>query len=472
MVTIYYLTPVKFRWVPLIIASFVFYSFYNPVYSLILIAVIIINYFAGIYIEAFNNKPQKITVLVIAIVANLGILLFFKYYNFFNDTISNLSNLFNIPNNLPYLNIILPIGLSFYIFQALSYIIDVHRNNQIAEKNFGVFALYLSFFPKLTMGPIERASDLIHQFKEKHYLKYENITAGLKLMLWGFFQKIVIADRIAMYVDPIFDNAHDFSGTRLIAASVFFSFQLYADFAGYTNIALGAAKILGINLTDNFDSPFFSKTISEFWRRWHITLSSWVYTYLYNPILINKRDWGTSGIVYALVVSFVLCGLWHGASWNFVIFGFLHGCALAYEVLTKKKRKKISARIPAGFYNTLSILLTFSFFTFTGIFFKSIDLDTAFHIIKHLFVFNTGEIFQIGFFKDGFYDIQRTDIMLALLAIGVLIAVDYLKQKNGNLLTYISEKPLAIRWSIYYCLLFGIFELGVHNYNRFIYFQF
>jgi len=248
------------------------------------------------------------------------------------------------------MHIILPIGLSFHTFQAMSYTIEVYRRNQKAERHFGIYALYVMFYPQLVAGPIERPQNLLHQFREEHHFDYTRVTSGLKLMLWGMFKKVVIADNLSTFVTQVYDSPHNFSGLPLIVATLFFSIQLYCDFSGYSDIAVGSAQVMGFTLMKNFDRPFFSASISELWRRWHISLSTWLRDYLYTPISVVTRNWEKWGIVFSLIVTFVLAGLWHGADWKFVVFGFLHGIALAYEFLTRKTRKKISKKVPSYIY--------------------------------------------------------------------------------------------------------------------------
>ncbi|HEV8505901.1 MAG TPA: MBOAT family O-acyltransferase, partial [Chitinophagaceae bacterium] len=257
-----------------------------PVYILILGFTIFIDYFAGIYLE--KAKSKKKLFLIISLVANIGVLAFFKYFNFINENITGLLKGFGISNSAPVLNIILPIGLSFHTFQAMSYTIEVYRGNQKAERNFGIYALYVMFYPQLVAGPIERPQNLLHQFYEKHELNYDNVVSGLKMILWGFFQKLVVADRLSAYVNAVYKNPENHSGLTLLLATVFFAFQIYCDFAGYSNIALGSAKIMGFKLMTNFERPYYAKSVSEFWKRWHISLSSWFRDYLYIPLGGNR----------------------------------------------------------------------------------------------------------------------------------------------------------------------------------------
>lgn len=278
-------------------------------------------------------------ILLVTLLFNVGILFVFKYYNFFNDSLRTALNIFNISYNAPTLKLLLPVGISFYTFQVISYLADVYKGEQGAERHFGHFAVFVAFFPKLVAGPIERARNLLPQFYEKQEFDYQRASDGLKLIGWGLFKKMVIADRVAVYVNQVYNNPGDYTGAPVAMATVFYAIQVYCDFSGYTDIARGSALILGFRLMENFNRPYFSKSISEFWRRWHISLSSWLEDYIYTPILIKKRDWGLTAIIFSLLVTFITCGLWHGANWTFVIWGLLHGVMLSLEVVTRKNEK-------------------------------------------------------------------------------------------------------------------------------------
>ena len=285
--SLYFVLPHRFRWFLLLASSCYFYMAFIPVYLLILGFTIIIDYFAGIWLEKTQGKERKYF-LIASLIANIGVLAVFKYYNFLNTNLSELLSSIGYINQIPNLSIILPIGLSFHTFQAMSYTIEVYRGNQKAERNFGIYSLYVMFYPQLVAGPIERPQNLIHQFYEKHYFEYARVVEGLKLMLWGLFMKLVIADRLAIYVNAVYNNADQHSGKTLALATVFFAFQIYCDFAGYSNIAIGAAKVMGFKLMTNFNRPYFSRSISEFWKRWHISLSTWFRDYLYISLGGNR----------------------------------------------------------------------------------------------------------------------------------------------------------------------------------------
>ena len=314
--SLYFALPYKNRWFLLLISSCYFYMAFVPIYILILGFTIVIDYFAGIYIENATGKKKKFY-LIFSLIANIGVLAIFKYYNFINANLSFLLHGFALTNPLPYLSILLPIGLSFHTFQAMSYTIEVYRGNQKAERHFGIYSLYVMFYPQLVAGPIERPQNLLHQFRERYDFNYERVTSGLRLMAWGLFKKVVIADRLAIVVDTVYNNPEQHNSLTLIIATIFFAFQIFCDFSGYSDMAIGAARVMGFKLMTNFDKPYQSKSIHEFWKRWHISLSTWFRDYFYISLGGNRVSiprWYLN-----LFLVFLVSGLWHGANWTFVI---------------------------------------------------------------------------------------------------------------------------------------------------------
>ncbi|MEN6461524.1 MAG: MBOAT family O-acyltransferase [Syntrophomonas sp.] len=362
----------------------------------------------------------------------------------------------------------LPIGLSFHTFQSLSYVIEIYRGRQPAEKHFGIYALYVMFFPQLVAGPIERPQNMLHQFYEKHFVDASRIIFGLELMLWGFFKKIVIADRLALTVNPIFNNVHDYNGLSFILGMVFFSFQIYCDFSGYTDIALGSAKVLGFRLMDNFKQPYFSVSISEFWNKWHISLSSWFRDYVYIPLGGSR----VSPVVFSrnILITFLLSGLWHGANWTFIAWGGLHGIyyIISKNTLMLRKRLLLITRLnqhPSA-HRILQISVTFSLVTIAWVFFRASSFTDAFYILSHL-----SNDFSINHLMK---TIPVQKFALNACLIGILVAVDVLISRNRNT-RVLESQPWWIRWSIYYFVIFSIILLGVYDVSEsspFIYFQF
>jgi len=451
-----YLLPHKLRWIWLLAASCYFYMYFKPAYILIILFTIIIDYCAGIFIERAEEKHKKLY-LIMSLAANIGVLAYFKYFNFLADNVNFLTSSFQGPK-IPLLNFLLPIGLSFHTFQAMSYTIEVYRGNQKAEKHFGIYSLYVMFYPQMVAGPIERPQHILPQLHRENKFNGNTFITGLLFITIGLFKKMVIADRLALYVNPVYANPHGHTAFDLLLAAFFFGIQIYCDFSGYSDIAVGAALVLGIELMKNFNYPFTSKTIAEYWRRWHISLSTWFNDYLYTPILINKRDWGKGAIVFALFVTFFISGLWHGAGWTFIIWGLLHAAAITYEVLTRKFRSKLSKKISTKIYNSLSVFFTFSYLIFTWIFFRSRSIAEALYIIKKIFTINT--------IKYAGYDIMTArEVCFCLFIITALLVGEKHIYK-------VTDAPAAKKIAVIIVLFAVSYFFGIFNEAQFIYFQF
>jgi len=472
---LYFAVPHPARWALLLVASCIFYMAFVPAYILILAAMIVVDYFAGLAIARAAGR-RRLAFLVLSLVANIGTLAFFKYYNFFVANISDLLNLTNFHVSIPTLEIILPIGLSFHTFQAMSYTIEVYRGNQPPETHFGIYALYVMFYPQLVAGPIERPQNLLPQFHRKHDFSYENVRIGLQHMIWGFFKKTVVADRLALGVDTVYRDPSSFQGQQLILATVLFAIQLYADFSGYSDIAVGSAKVMGIDLMRNFKNPYGASNISEFWRRWHISLYSWFNDYLYTPLAVSLRQWGKAGVVFAVLVTFAISGLWHGPAWKFVVWGALHGLAISLELLTRRKRTKLFKPI-AWFVRPLGVVLTFGYVCFCFIFFRALSFADACYVVSHLldglgpFLRNSlrpGVVSQtVGAL--GFY---RQEFWLGILSTVIMFAVESIHARY-NLRPLFERRHIAVRWAAYYAIGVAIVFYGAYNATQpFIYFQF
>ncbi len=389
VVAAYFALNPKYRWILLLLASYYFYMCWNYKYIVLIILSTVVDYFAGIILHKTERRRLRILVLMASLATNLGLLFFFKYFNFFGESVNYLLDKVNIFYNVPAYDFLLPVGISFYTFQTLSYTIDIYKRKQEPEYHFGRFALFVSFFPQLVAGPIERSVNLLPQFSKVYTFEYERVKNGLLLMGWGFFKKVVIADRLAEYVNMVYNNPQDFAGLHNIIATFFFSFQIYCDFSGYSDIAIGAALVLGYKLMTNFRRPYFSQNIREFWTRWHISLSTWFRDYVYISLGGNsvvKWRW-----YYNLFITFLVSGLWHGAEWTFVIWGAIHGLYLVIAIVTLKYREAINdwigiSKFP-GLYKLVQILITFVLVYFSWIFFRASDLSEAILILKNHFVF-------------------------------------------------------------------------------------
>lgn len=474
VIILYFLIPYKKRWILLLIASYYFYMCWKVDYILLIIISTLIDYICSNKMSQIKEKVKRKKWLLISIFSNIGILFGFKYFNFFSENIQTLFNNYNVFYEMPLFNVLLPVGISFYTFQTLSYTIDVYNNKTPAQKHLGVFAVYVSFFPQLVAGPIERSNHLLPQFFRKHDFSYIRVKAGLQKMLWGFFKKIVIADNLAILVDGVYNNVDNYSGLTLIAATIFFTFQIYCDFSGYSDIAIGTAKVMGFELRENFKRPYFSKSIREFWQRWHITLSTWFRDYVYIPLGGNRTiKWRW---YYNIFITFLVSGLWHGANWTFVIWGALHGTYLIIALALTNPKKQFSSLIQKqskSFNKLLDVTITFILVAFAWIFFRANNLDDAIYIISNLFV-NYNEILNLSELRTQFRGLglfQEDLIKCFLLILALFLYSSY--ERSGNVWEKLQEKPKWIRWSIYYILVYSILFIAPHsNVNNFIYFQF
>jgi D-alanyl-lipoteichoic acid acyltransferase DltB (MBOAT superfamily) len=422
-----------------------------PAYLLILLFTIAVDYTAGILIENASGKSRKLF-LWASIGANVGVLSFFKYYAFFNHQLTDFLNVFAIDNPIPFLNILLPIGLSFHTFQAMSYTIEVYRGHQKAERHAGIFALYVMYYPQLVAGPIERPQNLLHQFFEVKKFSPVAFKAGLWLMIWGLFKKVVIADRIALMVDYAYANHESINSISSLLSSIFYSFQIYCDFSGYSDIAIGASGIMGIKLMTNFNFPYFSQSVTEFWRRWHISLSSWFRDYVYVPMGGNANS-KMLATARNLLIVFVISGLWHGAAWTFIFWGLIHGIVVIMEkVLGIGKRKYMG-----GYKKILAVTFTFTIVSFAWVFFRSPNPQVAVNMIKSFKRFSFSEPVQLG--------LHTNEV---LFTVGLVIFLLLMEKKFMKFLPKTNLHYLAgMLLMVLVCYFFGVF-----NQQQFIYFQF
>ncbi len=427
---------------------------FRPIYILILAGTIVVDYVAGLFLESTTNPRRKKIFLVASIIANVGVLAVFKYYNFINDNLTELLGVFHLKNEIPMLRILLPIGLSFHTFQAMSYTIEVYRGKQQAEKHFGMYALYVMFYPQLVAGPIERPQNILHQLKEKVVFNYDHIVSGLKLILWGLFVKVVIADRLSIYVDIVYNSPEHHSAISSLVATLFFTFQIYCDFSGYSSIAIGCAKVLGIDLMINFRRPYMSTSIREFWSRWHISLSTWFRDYLYIPLGGNRVSLYRN--MFNLFFVFLVSGLWHGANWTFIIWGALHGFYLIMEIVFD--RLVPSIKLP----RSIRWILNFVLVAIAWIFFRASNFQTAKQILKNIYTFKPGPLY-IG---------NASYLVYSFFAILFLFAAEYNAEKLNNRYAWLYSERKVLRWSAYLLLILTLLSIGVFNGGQFIYFQF
>lgn len=436
----------------LLFASYYFYMNWEPAYALLLFASTIVTFFAALGIEHFEEKQRKKFCLVSCIVLNLSILFLFKYYNFLTSNIETFLQTSGWGIDIPKFGLLLPVGISFYTFQALGYSIDVYRGTTKVEHNFFTYALFVSFFPQLVAGPIERSNNLLPQFKEQHRLDYDMTMSGIRMMVWGYFMKLVLADRCGLYVDSIFNNVDKHNGGSYVIASLLFPFQIYGDFAGYSLIAIGVARILGFKLMENFHRPYFACTVGEFWHRWHISLSTWFKDYVYIPLGGNRV--GHLQNYFNLLVTFVVSGIWHGANWTFFCWGTLHGILLCLE-----KAVGINKHIYSGWKKCFHWAVTFIFVTLAWILFRANNLYDARMIIT-------------GIFKNPGIPMVETANFIAIgLAMAVLLTKEFSDEYPWSI--RVAESRHWIIRHVYLILMISyIILFGVLGGDQFIYFQF
>jgi len=479
-----FIIPKKIRYIWLLIASYYFYMCWNAGYALLLLFSTLVTYLGGVGIEwckeqawdkRKKNQRKKIFV-TLGIVLNIGVLCYFKYTNFLLDNLRNMFMGVGIELNIPQVDILLPVGISFFTFQALSYLIDVYRGEIYAEKNFFRYALFVSFFPQLVAGPIERSKNLLKQLANPPKFDVDNIKEGLWIMVYGYFLKVVLADRVAIFVDTIYGNYSNYEGLYLVVATLLFAIQLYCDFYGYSTIAVGTAKLLGFHIIDNFNAPFFSCSIAELWRRWHISLNTWFRDYLYIPLGGNRK--GKVRQYLNKVIVFFVSGLWHGANWTFVIWGMLNGLyQMIGEALMPVRNKLVSIlqlKRRSFSHKFMQIVITFLLFAFSGIFFRASDMQVAMGVIKNSFAsFNPWILVDGSLYTCG---LDQKNFTVMLLSIVILLVGDFFKYRGISLRKYVMEQEWWFRWilmagSVVLILVLGIWG-SAYNEASFIYFQF
>jgi D-alanyl-lipoteichoic acid acyltransferase DltB (MBOAT superfamily) len=467
---LYLVIPYKRSALLLLVASYFFYASWKYEYLLLIIFTTFSSYLFGIKVENSSNRFIRRVYLSLALIINFGVLFVFKYFNFFNSVLADLFSLFSLTYEETALKLLLPVGISFYTFQALSYVIDIYRSKVKAERNLVKFSLFVSFFPQLVAGPIERSDRLIPQLGGLKVFKYENISDGFKMILWGLFTKIVIADRLALCVNHVYNDVYSFSGISLLIATFFFTYQIYLDFSGYSNIAIGVAKLFNVDLMQNFRNPYFSKSITEFWSRWHISLSTWFRDYLYIPLggnMVSKPRW-----IFNLFFVFIISGFWHGANYTFIIWGAIHGLMLIIEKIYYGDRlKKLYAD---GLYvNLIRTVATYLVVVIAWVFFRANSFSDAIYIIGHIFDINYSDLLAIKYSggTSKMFGVATYDFILSFVFILILVIISYITKKEG-IVVVIKRQSVFLRWFIYILTVFTILWFGKFGLNQFIYFQF
>lgn len=460
----YWQIPKHYQWVLLLAASYYFYFSWQPAYAGLLLLTTVVCYVTALLMEKYTRYKDRL--LLLALLTNLGILFIFKYFNFFSYSLTSLFTFANVTISLPTFKLLLPVGISFYTFQSLSYVIDVYRGQEKAEKHFGIFALFVSFFPQLVAGPISRSSQLKPQFRQPHAFDYEQTVSGLKLFALGLFKKLVIADNLAVYVDTVFGSLHDYKGLSLLIAVFFFSWQIYCDFSGYTDMARGVARILGFNLIENFKAPYLATSVRDFWRRWHISLSSWFKDYLYIPLGGSRGGfWRTN---FNNVAVFVVCGLWHGASWNFVLWGLFHGLFIALERFADQlfpHRFK--------FPPVIATLYAYSAITASWVLFRAETLSDAWYIYRYSLVGlkNFVSPMYIWASLNQIFETNKVEMAIIFACLVMIMSYEFISTRI-SISQLLKSQPLAIRWSLYTSIVTIIILLRNAQVAEFIYSQF
>ena len=467
---VYYLIPHRYRWVLLLASSYYFYMVWRPIYALLIVGSTLVDYLAAIQMSKTERGGVRRLYLFSSILANLGILFIFKYLGFFIDTINAFT-----ANNFDVIYLLLPMGISFYTFQTLSYTIDVYRKQREPEYHLGYFALYVTFFPQLVAGPIERSDRLIPQLRKEQAFDYVRTVEGLQRMVWGFFKKVVIADNLAVAVNHVYGNVEEMSGLTLLIATGFFAYQIYCDFSGYSDIAIGSAKVLGIDLMENFKRPYFSTSIKEFWSRWHISLSTWFRDYVYIPLGGSKK--GLVRTYVHVLIVFLISGLWHGASWMFVIWGAIHGLYQLYEKATYSIRNRFwkFIRLDGTFIQWLvKWVVTMSVVLISWVFFRAENIDDANNIIIRVITNNSFSMsFEYIYESVRLTNIGYTNLMIVFGSIVILEIIQLHQEFNylDRIFEVIYRKKL-IRYFAYNLIIIVIILFAYIGESEFIYFQF
>ncbi|MCM1159644.1 MAG: MBOAT family protein [Roseburia sp.] len=454
---IYWALPHKYRYILLFLASYYFYMSWNAKYVVLILFTTFVSYVSGLLLNEKQFQQKRKILLSLTLVASLGILFFFKYSNLFLSTLNTVCERFAIPLHPVALQFMLPVGISFYTFQTLSYVIDVYKGKVEPERNFVKYAAFIAFFPQLVAGPIERTENLLPQIRKEQFFSYKKASYGLKLMAWGFFKKLVIADTVGIYVDQIYSESHYYKGFSLFLATLFFAIQIYCDFSGYSDIAIGCGKLFGIDLMRNFKSPYFARSLKEFWSRWHISLSTWFRDYVYIPLGGNRvspmrKHWN-------LIVTFLASGLWHGANYTFLLWGLFHGVGQVLEKILGKWLGKFQNRV-----------LTFFLVVIGWIFFRADTIAEAFYVLGHMWV---GISSPVSYVVNGIRDFHMTalDGVSVVVPVVLLVVYDYVALK-ADPLDGISGLPVKVRWAVYYGFMLFFLLFASFNAREFVYFQF
>lgn len=463
---LFYSVKQKSKLILLLSASAFFVYFISPQALIFCSVSTVINFFLALLIKNDRFKNFKRSLFYSGMIWNIGSLIFYKYTNFLLEYLNLGLNLFTSADlELPLMSILTPLGISFYTFQAIGYLYRIFKSDELPERNFVIFGIYMMYFPKFVAGPIERHKAFMSQLKSDLTFNYENITEGFRLIIWGLIKKVVIADTLSRIVFSVYGDVTEYHGLSLILILIIQPIHIYCDFSGYTDSARGISKMLGLNLIDNFNRPFFSTNVTTFWKRWHISLSSWCNDFIYKRLILKHLKWGNLASSYAVFVTFFVVGIWHGANFTFVIVGILQAIAINFEFFTKRRRLAIGAKLPPALNVWISRALTYLFFSFSLIFFNAESTKDAFHFITNLF---TDISLQKGSLK---LHIDREETFFAGLAFMVVFIAEYFQESNFNIKLWFFEKRIWFKW-VFYILLGFVLMYFSKNQNHFVYMQF
>lgn len=465
-VFIHYLIPHRFRWILLVVASYVFYASVSIQFVPLLLASTAFTYFTGMIIEKQETKTKKKKAMLGGIFVLLFFLGWFKYFNFVNDSLRAMANFMDWNYTMPYQEIVLPLAISFYTFQAVSYLVDIFYGKQKAERHYGYFSVYFAFFPQLVAGPIERAKKLLPQVKVEQSLNHENLVYGMKRIAWGFFKKTLIADRLAPIVSSVYDSPNP-TGSQIVLATILFSIQLFADFSACSDIAIGSARMLGIKLTENFKQPHFAVSISDFWNRWHITLSTWLRDYIFFPLCKGKKK--RSEIYFAIVITFLVSGIWHGAAWTFVLWGLIHGFYRVFGDATKSYRESAASFIRLDrspvLHKWVKIAITFLLVCFSRVFFRSDSVAQAFENAKLFLTISSWSPLGMA---EAFKIFSLLDLVIFIFFFIILQLFQYIERNHVSTWEFLSKHSIFNRFAFYIFLILSVLIFGASG-NGFVY---
>jgi len=465
LLVLYYQVKKIHQWFILLLASTAFLGYLSVNFLVYTYLIILINYFLGIYIDKQSRKKRRHYLYMTGIVFNIAQLVFFKYINFLIENMNSFLGVFEPGSEIQYIDIIIPVGISYYTFECIGYLIEIYRGSAKSERHFGLFASYILFFPKLLAGPIERSKTFLPALRRSYNFDRQLFNDGIIQIFWGLFKKLVIADRLVLLINNVYGNVTEFTGIPLLVVLVLQVFHIYCDFSGYTDIAIGIGKLFGLRLSNNFDRPLFSQNVSMFWRKWHMTLSNWCNDYIFKRILLKRMRWKKWAAVYGVFVTFLIIGIWHGSGWNFVILGALQGVAINYEFFTKRKRLQVASKLNSYWVKFFSRLIVFFFFAVTLVFFNAKSVGDSYYFITHLF---KGVEWKLSGYNMG---VTHTDHIIGLIGILIVLMFDYLNEKGIYIRDALKTRPV-FRWSLYYGLVISVLMFGKFAAADFVYFQF